>query len=422
MVNPLTFFGKLPVVFKIILLFILILGGWFGYTKWTQSTGSTIQYTTAKAERDLLVVSIRATGQVYSNNSAPVNTQASGVISKLYVQNGALVKAGDPIAELELDLEAQQKYNQALASYQSAQNAVQTAKNQQLTLQSTMLGKWDTYKELSETDTYKDATSPNRSVPEFYISQNDWLAAEAEYKKQSQVIAQAQTALNSAWLSYQQSSPTILAPISGTVSGLSLQIGSVLASQSSSSDNTATSQKVASVETSALPMISLNLSEIDVPKVKADQKATVTIDALPDKSFTGSVVSVDRVGTSTSGVTTYQTIIQLDSEQEEILPNMSASASIILATKDNALLVPVSAVQTQADDSTVQVMQHGQPQIVPVETGLASDAHVEILSGLKEGAEVVTATISTQSPSTQTSTSPFGGFGGRSGGTVRIMR
>ena len=70
------------------------------------------------------------------------------------------------------------------------------------------------------------------SQTEFRISQDNWLLAEAKYKSQQKTIEQAKLALNSVWYSYQQASPIIYAPISGTVSGLSLQIGSVINSQS----------------------------------------------------------------------------------------------------------------------------------------------------------------------------------------------
>jgi len=240
------------------------------------------------------------------------------------------------------------------------------------------------------------------------------------------VVNQAQTALNSAWLSYQQTSPTIYAPISGTVTGLSLQVGSVIASTSSNSNTTQTSTKIASVKTKAIPTVTVNLSEIDVPKIKMGNKATVTFDALPDKTFTGHVISIDTAGTISSNVTTYSTVIRLDLGSEAILPNMAASAHIITQTKDNVLLVPSTSVKTDSSTSTttVQIMKDRQPQTVTVEIGLSSNTQTEIVSGLKSGDIIVTSSSQTSNSTQTTTQSPFSPFGGaRTGGnTMRINR
>jgi macrolide-specific efflux system membrane fusion protein len=93
---------------------------------------------------------------------------------------------------------------------------------------------------------------------------------------------------------------------------------------------------------------------------------------------------------------------------------MTTTAKIIINRKENVLLVPSGAVQSQDGQTYVQVMVSGQPQYVPVEAGLVSDTQTEIVSGLKEGDQVVTSTISS-SNSQQTGTSPFSqtsGFGG----------
>ncbi|OGD54411.1 hypothetical protein A3J78_00110 [Candidatus Beckwithbacteria bacterium RBG_13_35_6] len=171
-------------------------------------------------------------------------------------------------------------------------------------------------------------------------------------------------------------------------------------------------QKVATLETGGLPIVSVNLSEIDVSRVQLDQKTTITLDSIPDKTFTGKVIGVDRIGQTSSGVTQYPSIIKLDSSAPEILPNMTATASIIIDQKDNVLLVPLSAVQSQEGESFVIVFKNNQQQFVPVVTGLASDSQTEIISGVDEGDLVVSGTA--YSTTQQGDNSPFrsSGFGG----------
>jgi RND family efflux transporter MFP subunit len=291
-----------------------------------------------------------------------------------------------------------------------------------------MFTNWDTFMKIAQNGTYQyEDGSPNninRSLPEFHIANDNWLAAEAKYKLQQNVVYQAQTALNSAWSAYQKASSTVYAPISGTVSGLALQIGSVINSNASSQTSNVSNTKIANVKTDATPIVSISLTEIDVPKITIGDKATITLDAYPDKTFTGKVVSIDTVGSVTSGVTTYPTVIKLDTDTTTILPNMAVSANIITSRKNDVLMVPTSSVQQSTDGSSyVQVMKNGKVSQVPVETGISSDTQTEIVSGLSEGDTVVTATIKASTTSTtSTATSPFSTFGGaRTGGAAQRL-
>ncbi len=420
---------------KKVLIIIVFLGLlFFGYTKFFSSKNNKIQYQTTQAERGTLIVSVIGSGEVSTANSGTISTLATGVVSKLYVKDGDEVKTGDKIAEVELDLKGQQNVSQAWSSYQSAKNTLENAKASTYTLQSDMFTQWKKFYDTATNSTYENSDgSPkteNRGLVEFNTLNDNWLASEAKYKTQQNVVNQTQTALNAAWLSYQQTSPIIYAPISGVISGLSLQVGSVIVESTNTSNSAQSATKIANIKTKALPMVTVNLTEIDVPKVALGNKATITFDALPDKTFTGKVISIDTSGTTTSGVTTYPMVIKLDTDSNEILSNMDASANIITATKDDALFVPASSIKKQNGETVVQIIKNGKPQQVAVETGLASDTQVEILSGISEGDTIVTATIQSinGSQTTNQSASPFGGFGGGmfrmggAGGGIRTGR
>jgi multidrug efflux pump subunit AcrA (membrane-fusion protein) len=211
------------------------------------------------------------------------------------------------------------------------------------------------------------------------------------------------------------------------ISGLSLQEGTVIASNSDSSGSS-TGQTIAQVTTGAMQTMVVNLTEIDVVNVRIGNKATITVDAIPDKTFTGKVISIDTTGSISSGVTSYPAVIAFDSAIENIYPNMSATARIITATKADVLLVPTSAVKTQNGESTVQVLENGSPHSQIVEIGLRSNTQTEIVSGITEGQTVITSTTarnSAQSTRNQTS-SPFSGFScgsfGAGQNTIRMIR
>jgi HlyD family secretion protein len=144
----------------------------------------------------------------------------------------------------------------------------------------------------------------------------------------------------------------------------------------------------------------------------------VTLDAFTDQTFTGKVLSIDKVGTSSSGVTAYPVVIGLDLDNKKILPNMSASASILTDRESNVLFVPSGAVSESDSGSTVKVLKDKQVSIRTVTTGMSNETQIEIKSGLKEGELVVTGSSSLSSNVSNTS-SPFGistrGMGGGMG-------
>ncbi|MCL5969969.1 MAG: efflux RND transporter periplasmic adaptor subunit [Patescibacteria group bacterium] len=403
----------------IITIIAFLIFGFIGWRAFGQGNPKP-QYQTAVAEKGTLVSSVSESGQVAVANRANVTTSATGVISEVDVKNGDTVTQGQKIAVVSLDSSGQQKQAQAWASYLSGKSTLDSANATMYSLQSTMYTKWNTYNNLATNSTYQNTDgSPNdsnRTLPQFTTAQDDWLAAEAAYKNQQGVIAQAQAALNSASLSYQAASNVITAPMAGTIADLTItqgtQIGSPGSTSTGSTNNLST---IATIKTEGNPTVTVNLSETDAAKVKSGQKATITLDALPNKSFTGRVFGINTTGVVSSGVTTYPATIQLDIPNDSILPNMSATANIILDVKSDVLLVPSGAVQLVNGESTVRVLQNGKLTSMPVEVGNSSDTQTEITSGLNEGDTIVTGFVSNGQAS---GSSPFsggfrmGGFGG----------
>lgn len=416
--SALKWFLRRSIGIKIIIVLVILGIGWFVISRFLGSKSKQPQYQTAQAEKGTLVMSVTSSGQVSSTNNTSVSTQASGVVSKVFVQNDQVVKVGDKIAELELDLDGKLRSTQAWASYLGSKNSLESAKSTMYTLDSSM---WAVNRIF-----VNDALARGLLVYDpTYIQENDnWLAAEAKYINQKNVVTQSQVNVNASWLSYQQSSPIVYAPISGTVTGLSLQKGTVLVAQSNSSGG-ATSQKIASIKTDAAIQLSVNLTEIDVVKIKIGNKATVTLDAFPDKTYTGKVISIDTIGAISSGVTNYPAIIGLDTQAPEILPNMSVNATIITNVVNDVVLVPSSAVQTTSGQSTVRLMKNGQVTEVSVETGDSNDTQTAILSGVNEGDTVVTSVVTSPTTSSSSTSSPFGGLGGNrsfGGGAAAVRR
>ncbi len=374
-----------------------------------------LRYQTARATKGTLVVSVSESGQVLTSNRTSITTQASGIVSQVYVKNGDTVTQGEKIASIQLDKAGQQQESQAWASYLSAKNSLASAQSSMYSLQSTMFSKWKTYTDLAENSTYQNPdgspNTANRTLPQFTTAQDDWLKAEADYQNQQSVINQGQSALNSAWLSYQKVSSDITAPIAGRIDDLTIAQGMQVAGSAltnASGSTGSSSQFVASIKSEGKPIIQVSISEVDAVKVKEGQSVTVTFDALPGKTFAGEVLGVNTNGQVSNGVTTYPATTQLDLPDDSILPNMSATANIITNVLNNAILVPSGAIQLSNGQSTVRIVKNGTITTVPVEVGESNDTDTQILSGVSAGDRVVVGIISGQT-STGTTSSPFGG-------------
>lgn len=219
---------------------------------------------------------------------------------------------------------------------------------------------------------------------------------------------------------------SIRAPFDGTIASLDVQRGDTV------SGNTAiatliTDQKIAE----------LSLNEVDAAKVKVGDRATLTFDAIEELSLTGAVAEIDSIGTVEQGVVSYTVKIGFDSQDDRIKPGMTVNAAIQTDTKQDVLIVPSSAVKTQNGVSYVQVFNpqlpetggnqgvasSAAPQQIEVETGISDDTSIEIVSGLEEGQQIVTRTITGTTNTTTTggtTNNRGGGFGGPPGGAIRF--
>jgi len=217
----------------------------------------------------------------------------------------------------------------------------------------------------------------------------------------------------------------IYAPFAGTIAKLNTKKSDAVTSGTLVA-TLITKQKIAEI----------SLNEVDVSKIKVGQKATLTFDAVSGLGIAGSVAEVDTVGTVSQGVVTYNVKIGFDTQDDRIKPGMSVSAAIITDIKQDVLIVPQSSVKSQGDTYYVEMfasplVSSGDTQgttssVLPqqriVEVGISNDMSYEIVSGLKEGDQIVSRiiTATTKTQSTIQTPSLFGSpSGNRGGGTIR---
>jgi len=396
-------------------------------------------YQTEKAENRSLIVSVSGTGVISSGNNVQITTSVSGLVKNVYVKNGDIVSQGEKIAEIELDKESNQKMASAWASYLGALNSLKNAQASKMSADAQMWQEHKAQLDAENTLNYKNGNSVNQSTKKDYTdleklsvdsaktqADKSWQASEFKYKEADAAVNSAQAQLNSAWLAYEQTTSSITAPTSGTISNMVVVPGTFITQSSSSSNSTTTSQIIGAIHVgNNNTQATITITEIDAPHILPKQKATMTIDAFPNKTFTGSVLTINTSGQTSSGVTTYPTTILFDAPLDNMYPNMAVTAKIITEMKSDIITIPSSAIQNNNGENTVKIIEDGktEPMSVIVETGISNDTQTEIISGLKEGDNIVTGTINQQRTKTGTKTSVFGGMsgtrGGMTGGNIR---
>jgi multidrug efflux pump subunit AcrA (membrane-fusion protein) len=224
-------------------------------------------------------------------------------------------------------------------------------------------------------------------------------------------------------VTFTDGSDPITAPADGVITTISVAAG----------ERVNSGQVVAHLTNYSNLQTVVQIDELDIPKVKIGQPVTIKISAYPDKSYTGTVSAIANEGTSTNGVSTFDVTIKLSNIQN-LRVGMSTEASILTASKDNALYIPIEAVHSRGSQKFVILASSnsnqnssqtgfGGAQMQPVETGLTNDNFVEITKGLSEGQTVRLPQLAVNSTSA-TNGKGFmmggGGFGG--GGMNRQFR
>ena len=203
-------------------------------------------------------------------------------------------------------------------------------------------------------------------------------------------IQSASESLRSAEISMQNlqdamNNYTITAPISGTIIEKDAKVGDAV----KAGDTLCIVYDLSYLE------MSINVDELQISSISVGQKVQITADAVPDKTYVGTVTRVSMKGASNGGTTTYPVTIRID-DTDGLRPGMNANAEIVVAQADNALVVPNAAVvrgsyvlvtkdsPSAANADTTMEAPEGFVY-VPVKTGVSDDDYTQIVSGIQEG-------------------------------------
>lgn len=177
-------------------------------------------------------------------------------------------------------------------------------------------------------------------------------------------------------------------------SGSDSSTGTGSSSSSDSSDSSSSETSYETSEATAFTLstqdnfkLTLSVDEQDILSVKQGQTATITLNAVSGQEFEGTVSKVGTVGTTSGSSAKYSVEITIP-KQDNMLIGMTAAATIKVSESDNAVLIPLSALQEEGGQSFVYTSTDSQGNLsgkTQVETGLSNETQVEITSGLSEG-------------------------------------
>lgn len=329
-----------------------------------------INYETAKVQRATIGSTVTATGTIEPVTEVEVGTQVSGIISKIYVDYNSEVKKGQLIAELD-----RTNLTSELASAKSNLEAAGSDLSYQKANHNRMKTLHD--KGLVSDDEYETARLSLQQ-------------AESTYAMRKEAVAKAQTNLGYAY---------ITSPINGVILSKAVEEGQTVAAGFTTPTLFTIAQDLTDMRVIA------DVDEADIGGVAEGQKVEFTVDAYPNETFEGQVTQVRQEATTESNVVTYEVVISAPNPSLKLKPGLTANVTIHTLEQPNLLSVPTKAlrftptadllrkgdkIQDCQGTKKVWVREGNVIKAYAVQTGITNGTLTQIVSGIKEGAEVIT--------------------------------
>ncbi|MDP2357830.1 MAG: efflux RND transporter periplasmic adaptor subunit [Beijerinckiaceae bacterium] len=292
---------------------------------WFRSAGApTVRYTTRPASVGDLVVTVTATGSAQPITQVNISSELSGTVRKVLVDYNSPVKAGQPLAELDVEkLKAAIESVRArmLAAQARVADAAATVEERrgQLERKRSLTGK--EYGSVQELEQAKAAY--DRAIAQH-------ASALAEVKVSEADLHLAEINLNKA---------CICSPIDGVILKRTVDPGQIVASSLQAPVLFVIAQDLREME------LQVDVDEADVGRVKVGQKASFSVDAYPDRKFPAQIRDVRYGSEVVQGVVTYKAVLSIENAELLIRPGMTATAEIVVTEVKNALTVPSEAVR-----------------------------------------------------------------------------
>jgi HlyD family secretion protein len=355
----------------------------------------------AKVEKGDLAKSVVATGKIEPITKVEIKSKASGIVKKIYVEAGDTVKAGQMLAELDRDeIQAQVKQSQAsleaaLSNENAAEADLERAKVDAEGPDVPLLKRaYERAQHMAKEGVVSTAALDD-AQKNYEMALNKQNMAKAQLVVGKAKLAQARAQVSQAHatldqLKEQLSYTTITAPIDGIILSRDVEMGDAVSSilvMGSSATLIFTMGDTHEV------YVKGKVDEADIGKVYLGQPARIKVESFKEKTFTGKVTKISPMGAEKDNVTTFEVRVSIDNPGGELKAVMTANAEIILEEHKNVLIIPEGAVIYDKDKkASVEVPdpagKDGKKKLA-VNIGISNGAKTELLSGLKEGEQVI---------------------------------
>ena len=355
----------------------------------------------AKVTRGDVARSVVATGKIQPITKVEVKSKASGIVEKLYVDINNQVHKGQELAQLD---------QQEIVAQVNAQRAQLSAAEANVATYEANIEQDKVNANAPDLPMYKATLDRNQEMQKQGIvsrqalddANKDYLAAltrrdnskaqigvdSARLKQARAQVQQAQAGLQQ--LEEQLSYTTIVAPMDGVILSRDVEIGDAVSSilvLGSTATLVMTEGDINEV------YVQGKVDEADIAHVYMAQPARIKVESFRDRVFDGKVTKIAPLGVEKDNVTTFEVRVSINNPGGELKANMTANAEIILDEHKGVLMVPESAVMyDNQKKASVEIPDKNQKEgkrKIPVTVGLSNGSVTEVLSGLKEGDQVV---------------------------------
>lgn len=419
----------------IIGLIVLVVGAAIVYANLAFRKNEGVAVTTEAVSKRNLEAIVSASGTIRAKRTVNITSEVTGKITRLAVDEGDHVNEGQFL--LEVDSRIPRNRVQGLqASVEQQKIAQQQARTSLESANEALRLALDDFRRQQDLLKQGIATRQDydRAENNLKLRQNDQRNAEQQIARSDQAIRQMNTELSNA--EHDLSKVTINAPIEGVITKRNVELGET------AMQGFTNNPSVVLLILADLSVIEgeIQVDETDIPNVALGQKAKITIDAMPDRSFTGHVTEVGNspinVSAQASGsrqATNFKVVVTVDEPIPNVRPGFSCTADITTATRQDVVSVPIQALavrevtvdgagnmvrepkpekavkrasasvpnkasaaekdkpgQTKKELEGVFTVRDGKAEFTPVKTGIAGDKYCEVLSGLKPGDKVIT--------------------------------
>lgn len=411
----------------VVLIVLLLAGG--GVAWWLRGAASADDTDAETAPPDPVVaapgplyVIVEATGRVVPEEEVAIKCKASGEVITLpvdvsdFVEKGQLLLQLDPeeeersvrraevalavtearLRQQRLDLEIAERELaterlRAQAALASAEAAGREAAARRERIRQLREKEMASQEELDSAESAKASADASLENARARVADLEPAELRIEALRQDIAIAEAQVETDRLSLSdarQRLEDTTVLAPMTGVVTGREVQIGQIIAS---AINNVGGGTTVLTLADLSHRYVLVSVDESDIGRIATGQRAKITVDAYPERVFPGAVVRVAAKGSVASNVVTFEVKVEVKGEGQDLLkPEMTANVEIVVADKPDALLVPITAVTRRRGQSVVHVRHaDGSVEERAVTAGMSDGASIEILEGLAAGETVL---------------------------------